>query len=63
MDQLLPWLALIPAVPVGAIGALLGHQRGADWDWSVAGGALLGGAVYGLVLLVGTIVYVRAFYG
>lgn len=63
MGQALPWLSLIPAVAIGAIGALLGHQRGADWDWSVAGGALLGGAVYGLVLLVGTLIYVRVAYG
>ena len=62
MDQLLPWLALIPAAAIGAIAAIVIHQRGSDWDWSAAVGALSLGGAYGLVLLIASVIYSRIVY-
>ena len=59
MEQIFPWLALIPAIVIGVVAALVVRRRGSDWLTSWLSGALLGGALYGLTLIVASLVYVN----
>ncbi len=63
MEQLFPWLVLIPALAIGAVVALVLHARDLNWPMSACWGAVAAGGLYGLILILFSLIYVRTVTG
>ncbi|HZT07961.1 MAG TPA: hypothetical protein VFC51_13095 [Chloroflexota bacterium] len=59
--ELFPWITLAICLAVGAAVATALHIRGQDWTMSAGWAVIVAAGLYGIILAVGSIVYVTVF--